>query len=189
MAHRRATPSTSSTPCSASQLAGAASGRGRAAVVLDDVVVRGEQEAAGAAGRVADRLAGLRAACTSTMAWMSGRGVKYWPAPPLVSCGVLLQQPLVGVALHVGVERDPLLAVDQVDDQPPQLGRVLDLVLRLAEDDARACPAACRALRACGGSGPPASSPSRCEQARPVVARRGSATAGCTAAASARGPS
>ena len=42
---------------------------------------------------------------TSTIAWISGRGVKYWPAPALVSCGVLLQQPLVGVALHVGVER------------------------------------------------------------------------------------
>ena len=50
--------------------------------------------------------------------------------------GVLLQQALVGVALHVGVEARPLLLVDQVDDEPPQLGRVLNLVLRLAEDDA-----------------------------------------------------
>ena len=50
--------------------------------------------------------------------------------------GVLLEQPLVGVALDVGVERQPALAVDQVDDQPAQLGRVLDPVLRLAEDDA-----------------------------------------------------
>ena len=49
---------------------------------------------------------------------------------------VLLQQALVGVALHVGVDRQPVLLVDQVDDQPPQLGRVLDLVLRLAEDQA-----------------------------------------------------
>ena len=31
--------------------------------------------------------------------------------------GVLLEQPLVGVALDIGVEREPLLAVDQVDDR------------------------------------------------------------------------
>ena len=50
--------------------------------------------------------------------------------------GVLGEQALVGVALHVGVEDHPLLAVDQVRHQPLQLRRVLDLVLRLAEDDA-----------------------------------------------------
>ena len=50
--------------------------------------------------------------------------------------GVLLEQPLVGVALDVGVERQPRLAVDQVDDQAAQLGGILDPVLRLAEDDA-----------------------------------------------------
>ena len=104
-------------------------------VVAGDVVVRGEQEAAGAAGRVADRLAG-RGRITSTIALISGRGVKYWPAPLLTSSAFFSQQALVGVALHVGIERHPLLAVDQVDDQPAQLGRVLDLVLRLAEDDA-----------------------------------------------------
>ncbi len=82
---------------------------------------------------------------TSTIAAMSGRGVKYWPAPPLASSAFFSQQALVGVALHVGVEADPLLAVDQVDDQPAQLGRVLDLVLRLAEDDAEHARLACRA--------------------------------------------
>ena len=50
--------------------------------------------------------------------------------------GVLLQQPLVGVALHVGGEAGPLLLVDQVHDEAAELGRVLDFVLRLAEDDA-----------------------------------------------------
>ena len=73
---------------------------------------------------------------TSTIARISGRGVKYWPAPDFTSSAFLCKQPLVGVALDVGVERHPLLAVDQVDDQPPQLRRVLDPVLRLAEDDA-----------------------------------------------------
>ena len=48
--------------------------------------------------------------------------------------GVFLQQALVGVSLHVGFERGPLLFVNQVGDQSPQLGRVLHLVLRLAED-------------------------------------------------------
>ena len=51
--------------------------------------------------------------------------------------GVLLQQALVGIALHIGGEAGPLLLVDQVHDQAAQLGRVLDLVLRLAEDDAQ----------------------------------------------------
>lgn len=50
--------------------------------------------------------------------------------------GVLLQQPLVGVALDVGVEGGPLLALDQVGDEAAQLGGVLNLVLRLAEDHA-----------------------------------------------------
>ena len=50
--------------------------------------------------------------------------------------GALLQQPLVGVALEVGVDRGPGLLVDEVDDEPAQLGRVLDAVLRLAEDRA-----------------------------------------------------
>ena len=90
------------------------------------------------------RVAG-RGAHDSTMAWISGRGVKYWPAPLLVSSAFFSEQPLVGVALDVGVEHRPLLAVDQVDDQAAQLGRVLDLVLRLAEDHAEhawlACPA------------------------------------------------
>ena len=43
--------------------------------------------------------------------------------------GVLLQQALVGVALHVGAHRHPGFLVDQVHDQSPQLGRVLELVL------------------------------------------------------------
>jgi hypothetical protein len=49
--------------------------------------------------------------------------------------GVLLQQAFIGIALHIGGEAGPLLLVDQVHDQPPQFGRVLDLVLRLAEPE------------------------------------------------------
>jgi hypothetical protein len=60
------------------------------------------------------------------MAWMSARGVKYCPRRPYV-LGVPLQQALVGVALHVGRHRRPVLLADQLDDELPQLGRVLDL--------------------------------------------------------------
>jgi hypothetical protein len=45
-----------------------------------------------------------------------------------------LQQALVGIALHVGVHRHPGFLVDEVDQQPPQLGRILELVLRFVED-------------------------------------------------------
>ena len=72
---------------------------------------------------------------TSTMAWISGRGVKYWPGAGLHVLGVALQQRLVGVALHVGAEAVPVLAVDEVMHQPGQHGRFLDAALRLAEDD------------------------------------------------------
>ena len=68
------------------------------------------------------------------MAWISGRGVKYWPAPDLVSWAFFFQQAFVGIPLHVGAHRHPGFLVDQVHDQPPQLGRVLKLVLRLVED-------------------------------------------------------
>jgi hypothetical protein len=50
--------------------------------------------------------------------------------------GVLLQEPFVRLAFDVGVEGHPALGVDQVDDEAPQLGRVLDAVLCLAEDRA-----------------------------------------------------
>ena len=49
--------------------------------------------------------------------------------------GVLLQEPLVCIALHVGVEARPLLPVDEVGDEPSELRRVLNLVLGLPEDD------------------------------------------------------
>ena len=66
---------------------------------------------------------------------MRARGVKYWPAPPLTSSAFFCSSPLVGVALDVGGEAGPLFLVDQVHDQPAQFGRVLDLVLGLAEND------------------------------------------------------
>ena len=34
-----------------------------------------------------------RGRITSTIAWISGRGVKYWPAPPLVSWAFFSSSP------------------------------------------------------------------------------------------------
>ncbi len=67
------------------------------------------------------------------MAWMSGRGVKYCPAPDLTSWAFFLQQPFVDLGLDVDAGAAPVFAVDE-RHQPPQLGRVLDFVLGLAED-------------------------------------------------------
>jgi len=61
-------------------------------IVLRDVVVRGKEKAAGSAGRVADRFAGA-GAMQSTIDWISARGVKYWPAPLLVSCALFSSKP------------------------------------------------------------------------------------------------
>src|SRR5205823_4757856 len=73
---------------------------------------------------------------TSTIPRMSARGVKYCPAPDLRSSAFRSSNPSLRGALDVDVERHPLLAVDQVDDQPAELRGILDPVLRLPEDDA-----------------------------------------------------
>ena len=107
---------------------------GQVGVVVRDVVVCGKEKAAGAAGRVANRLAGLggnavhhRLDQRTRREVLAGAG--------LGVLRVLLQQALVGLALHVGAHRGPVFLVDKVDDHTPQRGRVLELVLRLAEDE------------------------------------------------------
>jgi hypothetical protein len=104
-------------------------------VVARDVLVRGEQEAAGAARRIADRHARLRAHHLDDRLDQRARR-EVLARPRLHVFRVLLEQPLVGIALYVRVERHPALPVDQVDDQPAQLRRILNAVLRLAEHDA-----------------------------------------------------
>jgi hypothetical protein len=47
------------------------------------------------------------------------------------------QQPLVDIALDVGLHRRPCLGADQIHDQPPQRRRVLDLLPSLLEDRAQ----------------------------------------------------
>jgi hypothetical protein len=61
-------------------------------VVLANVVVRDQQESGGTASRVVDGLPGA-GRITSTIAWISGRGVKYCPAPPFTSAAFFSNRP------------------------------------------------------------------------------------------------
>src|SRR5579884_1404076 len=103
------------------------------AVAAQDVIVGGQKEAAGAAGRVADGIVGGGVHHLDDGLDQRARG-EVLPGAGLGVLGVLLKQALVDGAFHVEVETDPGLAVDQLD-QAAQLGRVLDAVLGLAEDD------------------------------------------------------
>ena len=103
---------------------------------LREVIVGCEQEPAGAAGWIADGLARLRRHRLDNGG--DERTRREVLAGAALHIGrVLFQEALVGVALHIGAEGGPLLLVDEVDDEPAEFGGVLDLVLRLAEDDAQ----------------------------------------------------
>ena len=69
------------------------------------------------------------------MASISDAGREVLARAALDVLGVLFEQALVGVALHVGRHLQPRLVADQIDDELAELGRVLNLVLRLAEDE------------------------------------------------------
>jgi len=98
-----------------------------------DVFVRSEKEAARAAGGVGDDLARLGPDAVHDRVDDRARR-EVLPRAALHVLGVALQQPLVGIALHVGGHRRPVFLADQLDDELAQLGRVLDLVLRLLKD-------------------------------------------------------
>jgi len=104
-------------------------------VVGGDVVVRGQKEATGAAAGVGDPLARPRLHHVDHRLDQRSGG-EVLAGAGLGVGGVLLEQPFVGVALDVGVDSGPGLGLDQVDDQPAQLGRILDAILGLAEDQA-----------------------------------------------------
>ena len=70
---------------------------------------------------------------TSQMDWISGRGVKYCPAPFLPSLAAFSKQALERLGLHVLVERGPLGLVDQ-GDELLQVDRVVKPGHRLGED-------------------------------------------------------
>ena len=99
---------------------------GEVGVVLRQVLVRGEQKAAGAAGRIADHLARpARDAIHHRLNERARREVLAGAGLDVLR--VALQQALVGVALHVGAHRRPVFRADQVNDHAPQLGRVLTI--------------------------------------------------------------
>ena len=106
IAHSRAVACTSSQPVKVSSFSALLLVPGEVRVVLDDVVVRRQQKAAGAAGRVADGLAGLRGHHVHHGLDQRARG-EVLAGAGLGVLGVLLQQALVGVALHVGAHRRP----------------------------------------------------------------------------------
>lgn len=80
-------------------------------VVLADKGMRGEQKAAGAAGRIADHFARTRLHHLHDGLDQRTRG-EVLARTTFHVLRVLLQPPFVGGALHVGVERRPFLLVD-----------------------------------------------------------------------------
>src|SRR6266545_8346160 len=62
---------------------------------------------------------------------------KILPGPGLHILRVFLQQALVSIALHVRAHHRPVFLIDQIDDQPAQLRRVLKFVLGLIEDETK----------------------------------------------------
>src|SRR5688500_18302836 len=101
--------------------------------MLDYIIVGNKQEAACAARRVANTLAWRGAHyvhdCLDEGAWG-----EILARTGLCVLGVFLQEALVYLAFDVNIEAGPRLTVDEVN-QAAQLGRVLDFVLGLAEDD------------------------------------------------------
>jgi hypothetical protein len=104
-------------------------------VLAHHVLVRCEEEPAGAARRIADPLTRLRPHTFDDRLDQRPR-CEVLPGAALGVLRVSFEEPLVGVALHVRAHRRPLLATDEIHHQPAQLGRILDPVLRLAEDHA-----------------------------------------------------
>ena len=100
--------------------------------VVGDEVVGAQKEPAGAARGVGDALARLGPHALDHGADQGTRR-EVLARPGFGVLGVLLQQPLVDVALDVGTERDPIGVVHHVNEAV-ELRRILNLVLRLGED-------------------------------------------------------
>ena len=102
--------------------------------VLGDVVMRGEEEASRAASWIADRLPWLGSHHIDHGGDQGTRG-EVLSGTALHIGGILLKEAFVGISLDIDLEARPLLLVDQINDQAAELGRILDLVLSLAEND------------------------------------------------------
>ncbi len=99
---------------------------GEVGVVVCEVLVRGEQKAAGAAGRIAGHLTRPgRDAVHHRLNERARREVLAGAGLDVLR--VALQQALVGVARHVGAHGRPVFGADQVNDDAPQLGRILTI--------------------------------------------------------------
>jgi len=101
-------------------------------MVSSNEIIGGEKKAAGSAGWVMNRLLRFRGHALHH-GLDQGAGGEVLARPALGVRGVFFQQPFVDVSLDIGIDHHPLLPADHVDDLE-QLGRVLDLVLRLGED-------------------------------------------------------
>ena len=102
---------------------------------LDDRPVCAQEEPAGAAGGVADAVVRLgRHHIDDGVDECPGREVL--ARSPGALLGGLLDQPLIRVALEVGVVAHPLVLIDELLDELLQLGRRLDAVAGLVEDHA-----------------------------------------------------
>ena len=93
-----------------------------------------EQKAAGAAGGVVDGLTRLRIDHAHHRVDQRARR-EILPRTRLDLLRIAFEQALVDRAFDVDAEPEPGLAVDQ-PDETPELGRVLDLVLRFQKDRA-----------------------------------------------------
>jgi hypothetical protein len=130
------------------------------------ILVGHQEEAGGAAGRVDDCVVDCRLDDVDDRLDECARCEVLAGAGSLVR-GALAEQFLVGVALDVGPGLRPVLLVDEVDDEPLELGRVLNAVLCLAEDRAddpgwRASPLRIRVYS--NSSWSPWASSSRCHE-------------------------
>ena len=102
-------------------------------IMIRDVIVRGEQEPARARSGIANGLTGLRTHdIHNRLDERTRREVLTGSALGIL--GVLFQQTFVNLPFDVDVQPDSGFAVDQFN-QAAELGGVLDLVLRFAEDD------------------------------------------------------
>ena len=99
------------------------------------IVVGCQKETAGAARRIADGLHRFRSHHFHNGLDQRARGEVLTRAAFGV-LGVFLQQALVDVSLHIGIQAAPRLIVDELNDSF-EFGGVLNLVLGFSEDDAQ----------------------------------------------------
>src|SRR5690242_262811 len=97
---------------------------------LSHVPVGGEKEPAGTARRVTDDLPRLRIHAPHDGRY-NGPRREILSCPALGIASVLLEQPLVGIALEIIREARPLCLADEVDYEQSELSRIPDLVPRI----------------------------------------------------------